>query len=38
MVRNEGGEIERSQKLQSLGSGEFILKIMGSHWRVYVRE
>lgn len=38
LTRNEGREVGRSQELQSLGSVEFILRMMGSHWRVYVRE
>lgn len=38
LARNEGGEGGRSQELQSLGSVEFILRMTGSHWRVYVRE
>lgn len=38
LTRNEGREVGRSQELQSLGSVEFILRMMGSHWGVYVRE
>lgn len=38
LARNEGREVGRSQELQSLGSVEFILRMIGNHWRVYVRE